>query len=162
MDWTGEQIHTTRAKLERDVQALVGEILFEYSRLESALDLCLVWVGEGHDLDCRTGIIEGLALFGKLELLAADVNCQAAKRPLKAVYAQWIGRSHTIREHRNTIVHGRLGVDFRREMFVVVVSRATSATVKSVEYSLAELERLIVETKFLTNELSALRDRFPL
>lgn len=161
LEWTGTQLREARNELRTTAEMLVGRLLFEYSRLETALDLCLAWVDEGSAFDERSKKIECLSFFQKLEFLEADVRGRGANDGAPS-YLAWIQRSHALREQRNTLVHGRVGFNVTRSIVIVVASRATSATVVSIEYSLAELEQVCGEAGILTQELSTLRSSFPL
>jgi hypothetical protein len=161
LEWTGTQLREARNDLRTTAEMLVGRLLFEYSRLETALDLCLVWVDEGSAFDERSKKIECFSFFQKLELLEADVRGLGANAG-SPFYLAWVQRGHALREQRNTLVHGRVGFDVTRSIVVVVSSRATSTTLVSNEYNLAELEQVVGEAGILTQELRTLRSSFPL
>lgn len=161
LEWTGIQLREARNELRATVETLLGQLLFEYSRLETALDLSLAWVNDGSTFDERSKKIECFSFFQKLELLEADVQNRCANDGLP-FYLAWVKRSHALREHRNTLVHGRVGFDMSRSIVVVVSSRATSETLVSNEYNLDELKNVVGEAVSLTQELSALRASFPL
>lgn len=149
---TGAQLIAAREALQQHAESLLGRLLFAYAQLESALDLCLVWIGEGKGLDERTRRIERLSFAGKLALLEADVHRLASGKSAR-VYRDWLARTHAIRERRNILVHGRLGLDVHRSSLTVVLSRATSTTFRSVDISLIDLEGLIVETARITRAI---------
>lgn len=161
LEWTGIQLREARNELRATVETLLGRLLFEYSRLETALDLCLAWVDEGNTFDECSKKIEGFSFSQKLALLEADAQRRCAKDGLP-FYLAWVKRSHALREHRNILVHGRVGFDMSRSVVVVVSSRATSETLVSNEYNLDELKNVVGEAGTLTQELSTLRSSFPL
>jgi hypothetical protein len=146
-----------RARAER----LLGQFLFAYAKLETALDLCLASVDEGRNFDERAKILEDASFFKKLELLNADACCSTPTDCTPA-YTEWVRRSHALRVERNILVHGRVGFDVIRGIVIVVSSRATSKTLVSDEYSLAELEQVVGEAERLTHELNILRSTWPL
>lgn len=158
---TGVQIAAARAQLERHAALLLGRLLFAYARLESAPDLCLVWVDDGKDLEAWTRKIERMNFGAKRGLLKARAARQACAAS-RTAYAAWLARAHVVRERRNVLAHGRLGVNVRRGSLSAVLSRATSATMQAVEFPLADLEWLVAEADCLQRELSDLRSSFPL
>lgn len=160
-NWTGTQIVAARAQLEHDAALLLGRLLFSYSNLESATDLCLVWVDDGRDLDAWTGRIERMNFAAKLGLLTSHAASQACA-DARAAYAAWLARAHLVRERRNVLAHGRLGVNVSRGTLSTVLSRATSVTLEAVEFTLVDLELLVYEADCLQRELNALRGAFPL
>jgi len=160
-EWTGIQIAAAREVLEQDVESFLGRFLFSYSQLESELDLCLVWVNGGSGLDEWTRKIERSNFAGKLALLKNHVHDRASQEGRDA-YEDWLARVHAIRERRNVLVHGRMALDVRRNILTIVISRATSASLKSVEFGLASREELVAETKSLFRDLSSLRRKYPL
>lgn len=160
-EWTGAEIATAREALERSAALSVGRFMFSYAQLESALDLCLVWIDEGKHLDRYTRTIESLSIGGKLGMLQAHVHRQPSVQA-RTAYEGWLARAHGVRERRNVLAHGRLGLDVRRSSLTAVLSRATSTTLKSVEFRLADLDLLLDETKRLIHELNTLRGAHPL
>jgi hypothetical protein len=160
-EWTGTQLAAAREDLQRNIESLLGRMLFAYAQLESALDLCLVWIDEGKDLDERTRKIERLNFAAKLTLLEADVHRKASGNSRDA-YKDWLTRGHEVRERRNILVHGRLGLDVRRSCLTAVLSLATSTTLRSVEFSLTDLHEVIAETGRLIHDLNNLRSEYPL
>jgi hypothetical protein len=160
-NWTGTQIVAARTQLEHDAALLLGRLLFSYSNLESATDLCLVWVDNGRDLDAWTRRIERMNFAAKLGLLASHAASQACA-DTRAAYAAWLARAHLVRERRNVLAHGRLAVNVSRGTLSAVLSRATSVTLEAVEFPLPELERLVEEANCLQRELGALRGTFSL
>lgn len=160
-DWTVIQTRAARAALQRDAETLLGRFLFAFARLESALDLCLVWVSEGKDLDQRTIDIEKQNFSKKLELLFADAQRSACEDSVR-LYGKWLESAQTVRKRRNILVHGRLAVDVRYDGLTVTLSRATSTAPSSVHFNLKDLQRLIAECESLMHKLSDLRISHPL
>lgn len=65
---------------------------------------------------------EGMMLNAKLEELSKYV---AAKLPAGSkqhtAYTSWIQRAHTVRQHRNDLVHGRWGIEAHKGKVVNVL-----------------------------------------
>jgi hypothetical protein len=160
LDWTGPELRQAREVLQTRAELLLGQLLFAYARLESKLDLCLVWVNEGKAYDARAKDVERISFFNKLELLKEDAR--HAPLDCSSAYMDWVKRSHALREKRNTLVHGRIGFDVIRGIVIVVSSRATSTILVSDEYSLDELEQVVNEAGRLADDLTILRSTFPL
>jgi hypothetical protein len=160
-DWTGIQVAAARVALQRDAESLLGRFLFAYAQLESALDLCLVWVAEGKDLEQRKVKIESTNFSGKLALLTADAHRSTCEGTVRA-YGDWVADAHTVRKRRNVLAHGRLGIDVRHNGLTVTVSRATSEKPSSVHFDLAGLQRLSAECERLIRTLNNLRTSHPL
>jgi hypothetical protein len=160
-DWTGIELSAARAVLQRDAESLLGRLLFAYSQLETALDLCLVWVGEGKHLEQRTVKIESLNFSEKLKLLASDAHSSTSEGNVEA-YSDWLAAAHTVRRRRNVLAHGRLAIDVRHNGLTVTLSRATSETQSSVHFGVRDLHRLIVEIELLIRTLGELRTLRPL
>lgn len=158
MDWTGPELRQAREVLQARAELLLGQLLFAYARLETKLDLFLVWVNEGKAYDARAKDVERISFFNKLELLKEDACHEASA--CSAAYMDWIKRSHALREKRNTLVHGRIGFDVIRGIVIVVSSKATSTILVSDEYSLDDLQQVVREAGRLGDELSILRSTF--
>ena len=158
---TGIQIAAARMNLQHNAELHLGRFLFSFAHLESALDLCIVWVDQGREYEKLTRKIERLNFAGKLDLLQAQVD-RATSIETRSVYGDWLQRVHTVREQRNALVHGRLGLDVMRRRVTVVLSRAPSTDFESVEFSLPDLEVLIGETRILRDHLCDLRTQHPL
>lgn len=105
------------------------------------MDLCLVWIDDGMALEQLTRKIERLNFAGKLAQLGEHLHRKESKGSRDA-YEDWLVRVHKVRERRNVLVHGRLGVDVRRGTLTVMISRATSPSLESVEFDLAQRDEL--------------------
>lgn len=162
MDWTGTQLLAAREALRNRAESLLGRFLFEFANLETGLDLCLVWVDQGRQLEERTRKLEDDSNFHrKLVMLDTDLRNAPSEKGKKA-YQAWILRAHDIRLLRNVLVHGRLGLDVRDGSLTIVTSRATSDITRSRTLSLSEVEEHIAEIKRLVHDLNALRSAYPL
>lgn len=162
MDWTGTQLAAAREALRNQGELLLGRFLFEFANLETGVDLCLVWVDQGRQLEERTRKLEdGSNFHRKLVMLETDLR-NARSEETRQAYTAWLLRAHDIRLLRNALVHGRLGLDIRDGSLTIVTSRATSTITRSRSLSLGEVEERIAEIRRLVHELNALRSAFPL
>jgi hypothetical protein len=138
-------------------------MLFEFSRLDVNLGLCLVWVDGGANLKRLTKTVDGQNLNTKLDELSRQV---VAKCPLgserRNEYESWIQRAHAVRQQRNQLVHGRWGVEAHKNKLVNVVGLPTSEAQQATEYSIEELAAINEELRLLARELSRIRKHYPL
>lgn len=160
---TGAELSTRRENLENDAALQLGYIIFEFSRLDMNLGLCLVWVDGGAKLHSRTKSVEQLNLKGKLDELEMHVRAKlpnGTKR--RKAYEAWVQRTHAIRQQRNNLIHGRWGVEAHINKVVNVVGLPTSNDQLVIRYDICELVAINDELKALQLELSRLRDHWPL
>lgn len=50
-NWTGIELKEERGRLERETATILGYMLFEYSRLDTALGLYLAWSADGQPME---------------------------------------------------------------------------------------------------------------
>ena len=160
---TAGELWARRDALENDAASLLGHMLFEFSRLDVNIGLCLVWVDGGAQIESQTKSVEALNLKAKLDELATHV---AAKLPAgskrRRAYENWIERANSARQHRNNLVHGRWGVEAHKIKVVNVIGLPTSSAQESIEYSISELADVVQELRNLQCELVRLREHWPL
>lgn len=160
---TGAELQARRETLERDAAMTLGHMLFEFSRLDMNLGLCLVWVDGGASIEHMTKEAEAMTLNAKLDKLAKNV---AAKLPAGSkwhtAYTAWIQRAHTVRQHRNALVHGRWGIEAHKGKVVNVLGLPTGQSQQVTEYTIEELASVNEQLRDLQAELSKLRSQWPL
>jgi hypothetical protein len=162
-EWTGIELREASDTLESGAATLLGRMLFEFSRLDMALGLCLVWADNAQAVDKLTLKVakESFALkVNRLEKLV--MKGEADGSPKRTGYVEWIADIKEIRTKRNDLVHGRWGIDPVRDKVINVVGLPTSPDQQSTEYSLADLEGTLTEMKRLQERLSELLKRWPL
>jgi hypothetical protein len=161
-DVTAGELWALREALEKDAASLLGHMLFELSRLDLNLGLCLAWMDGGANLTSRSKMIEGMNLKSRLDDLRKHVD---AKLPLESephrAYVQWIERVDSIRQVRNNFVHGRWGVEPHKNKVVNITGLPTGEQ-KSVEYAIDELAAINDDLCDLQRELSRLRKNLEL
>ncbi|WP_167450361.1 hypothetical protein [Paraburkholderia terrae] len=114
--------------LENDAASLLGRMLFEFSRLDVNLGLCLVWAGDSTRQEHLTRSIENCNFKAKLGQLSKHINDKFSQHSERRdAYANWIQRADVIRQQRNALVHGRWGIQaltgLNKMTFSVVSSR---------------------------------------
>jgi hypothetical protein len=160
---TAGELWARRDSLESEAASILGHMLFEFSRLDVNLGLCLVWVDGGARIESQTKAVEALNLKAKLDELAKHVSEKlpsGSKR--RRAYETWIARTNSLRQQRNNLVHGRWGVEAHKNKVVNVIGLPTSDTQEAIEYTLEELAEVNKELRALLLELSRLRDHWPL
>lgn len=162
-EWTGIELREMGDALERGAADLLGRMLFEFSRLEMALGLCLVWADNGQAVDELTLRVEeeSFALrVSRLEKLVMKGSADCSQ--MRTDYVVWIAGANEIRKKRNDLVHGRWGTDPVRGKVFNVAGLPTSPAQQSTEYSLGDLEGVLTEMKRLQKQLAKLCKRWPL
>jgi hypothetical protein len=160
---TGYQMEERRKRLEEEASRLLGQMLFEFGRLDMQVNLCAVWVDEGNRLDELTARVEGMTFGEKLEFLETTVEASFPKhsKPYNA-YTAWLKRTHRARRQRNELAHGRWGIEAKDNLIVNVHGLPTSANQRSRGYTIVELEGILTELQRLQTELNNLRKQHPL
>lgn len=160
---TAGELWARRDALENEAALLLGHMLFEFSRFDVNLGLCLVWVDGGARIESQTKSVEVLNLKDKLDELAKHVATKllfGSKQ--RRAYESWIERANSVRQQRNHLVHGRWGVGAHKNKVVNVIGLPTSSTQRSVEYTIEELAEVTQTLRVLQLELARLREQWPL
>ena len=149
--------------IEEDAAKAIGLILFEFTRLDMNLGLCIVWSNQGKNLEkltskyneksfsCRLKFIEKLA-FEKYALGSDGLN----------KYINWIKNTNDVREIRNQLVHGRYGFIPREGCVANVVGLPTSQDQSETRYTIKQLNNIVKRIKKLSERLQKLRDECPI
>ncbi len=150
-------------ELEEAASSILGRMLFDFSRLEVALGLFLVWTGEGRKLDALTSELADYTFHKKLEFLKGLVG-ERLKKGTDAYsgYSQWLALAHSVRITRNQLVHGRWGVDATRQQIINVRGLPTSPDQKEVFYSLQALQEVLSIIRDLPKKLQKLGKQWPI
>lgn len=160
---TAGELWALREAMEAAAASLLGHMLFEFSRIDVNLSLCLVWVDNGANLESLTPKVAELSFHRKLEELAKHVQLKfPASSKRRVAYDLWIERMHMARAERNRLVHGRWGIEAHRNKVVNVVGLPTGGAQQEVEYSIDELAAVNEELRSLELELRRLRTHWPL
>ena len=160
---TGDEASVAVAALEQAVATVLGQMLFEFARLDMALGLCLAWSDHGRQIDARTSLISNYGFHKRLDYLRTLVfEAFPAESKKHTEYCEWCTRAHKVRLVRNKLVHGRWGIDPYRQHAINIVGLPTSSDQAETRYSIEELEATLAEMKFLGAWLSALRRQSPL
>lgn len=161
-EWTGIEVERARQALEQAAAMVMGRMLFEFSRLDMALGLCLVWSNEGAQLEKLTKLIDNYSFNDKVDALKEHAK---AKYPdgheARPEYASWVQDAHEVRMQRNELVHGRWGIDHMNNQVVNVLGLPTSPDQSSRGYSIDELKAALERMVRSQVRLAELRKRWP-
>ena len=161
-DWTGIEIEQAHKDLEQASALVLGQMLFEFSRLDIALGLCLAWSGQGQQLEHLSSEVENFTFHKKLDRLNKLVDAKfSTKQGVQAQYAQWLKDADTTRQIRNELVHGRWGIEPIKGQMINVIGLPTSPNQRSKDYTIEQLKRQLEEIVTLTQRLNKLREKWP-
>lgn len=153
----------TRSELESEAARHLGQMLFEFSRLDVNLGLCLAWVDGGANLDTLSIKVGGYNFHRKLQELTSQVQLKLHDGSKgRQAYEAWLARADAARQHRNDLVHGRWGVDITTSTAVNVIGLPTSADQQERRYTLGELADVNKMLQQLLSDLTVLRNTYPL
>ncbi len=159
---TGVEIEMERDRLEREAAAILGYMLFEYSRLDMELGLLLVWSGDGRKCEFLTKKLGGYSIYRRLQCLGDLVEMRYADIPEAfELYSSWLADAHNTRVLRNQLIHGRWGIEPTKRKVVNVMGLPTSQEQKSTPFSLEELQCALESIKELRTRLHELRKLWP-
>lgn len=162
-DTTAGELWARREALEQEAATMLGHMLFEFSRLDVSLGLCLVWVDSGAKLQSLSETVADLNLNAKLLELSKHVHAKLPNGSKRhKAYVAWLERAHKVRQQRNELVHGRWGIEAHKNKVVNVIGLPTSESQRTVEYTIGELAAINQELRLLQHELSRLREHWPL
>jgi hypothetical protein len=148
--------------IEEDAAKALGLILFEFTRFDMNLGLCVVWTDEGQNLkeltskyneksfSCRLKFIEKLA-HKKYASGSDELN----------KYISWIKNTNDVREIRNQLFHGRYGFIPHEGCVANVVGLPTSPDQSVTKYTINQLNSIVKRIKKLSARLNELRDECP-
>ncbi|TSA09906.1 MAG: hypothetical protein D4R79_12630 [Comamonadaceae bacterium] len=160
---TAGELFAKNDALENEAASLLGHMIFEFSRLDMNLGLCLVWVDSGARVESLTKTVETQNLKIKLDELTKHVIAKlrlGSKQ--RSAYENWIERVNSVRQQRNNLVHGRWGVEAHKNKVINVIGLPTSSAQQVIEYTLDELAEVNEELRDLQRELGRLREHWPL
>ena len=160
-DWTGAEMEVARRGLERASAEILGRMLFEFSRLDVALGLCLIWSGDGRQVEKLTKTVGEYSFHQKLEFLKELADGKFARdAEARSLYSRWLRDAHKTREMRNELIHGRWGTDPIKQQVVNVVGLPTSVDQREIRYTISDLERALLAMNELHLRLQTLRKQW--
>lgn len=161
-NWTGIEIREERLRLERETATILGYMLFEYSRLDTALGLYLAWSNDGQTLEELTKKLNDYNFYERLKFLQKAVDDKFSESAeIVESYANWVADAHRIRSIRNQLFHGRWGFNPMLQQAVNVVGLPTSPEQLETPYSIEDLQRELGTLRDLSKRLERLRNSWP-
>jgi hypothetical protein len=151
-----------RQQLAQSAATLLGQVIFEFSRLELDLGLFVVWTNNGRDLESLTQRFNESTFHEKLRFLERTVSELAPASAARDAYNAWIQAADAARMLRNGLVHGRWGFDLATGDVINVVGLPTSIDQRATRFELKDLESGVRELIALRERLDDLRTRWPL
>jgi hypothetical protein len=156
----------TRQDLEDAAASNLGHILFELSRLELNLGLCIAWFDGGADIEGQSKKYNSKWLGEKFEAMRKQLDMKRSSEGLEAnaitAWQQWLDRADQIRGTRNSLVHGRWGTNPENLTVTNVVGLPSSGLQQERHYTLEQLGQIRREIQDVTADLHKLREKWPL
>lgn len=160
---TAQEMFKARELLEEAGATLLGKILFEFTRLDMCLGLCLVWVDSGHRLDALTKNVQDETFHQRLKRLKESVSARLTEGSGGySAYSNWIQNADNARAKRNDLFHGRWAVDAMGAKLINILGLPTSNNSVETKYGLSDLQNFIEELKLLQTDLNKYGKIWPL
>ena len=152
------------AELELAAGAVIGKIVFAFSRFEFNLGLCLRNAVGGGDVDAVNPLIERLSFKHKLDAMLEVVEHKfASNAECVAEFKQWHRSIDVLRAKRNSFVHGRWGVlGHAQQVINVAPGLPNSIPQREARFTVSELEKEFSEVERVVGEFHKLRERWRL
>lgn len=155
-----------RRNLEDAAASNLGHILFELSRLELNLGLCIAWFNDGADIEGQSKKYNTKGLGEKLEAVRKQLELKRSSEVLNAnaidAWQRWLERADQVRDLRNNFVHGRWGTNPEIITVTNVVGLPSSGLQQERQYTLDQLAQIRGEIRDVAVELHKLREKWPL
>ena len=152
--------------LEDAAASNLGHILFELSRLELNLGLCIAWFDDGIDVEGQSKKYNSKGLGDKLKAVRKQLEIKRRNEGLEAnaitAWKRWLDRVDQIRDTRNNFVHGRWGTNSATITVTNVVGLPSSGLQQERQYTLDQLSQIRGEIRDVVAELHKLREKWPL
>ena len=149
--------------IEEDAAKAIGLILFEFTRLDMNLGLCLVWTNGGQNLEQLTSKYNEKSFSCRLKFIE-KLACKKYNPSSKELnkYLNWIKNANEVRKLRNKLVHGRYGFIPHQGCIANVVGLPTSSEQSETRYTVKQLNNILKRIKKMSVKLSELRDECPI
>jgi hypothetical protein len=152
--------------LEDAAASNLGHIIFELSRLELNLGLCIAWFDDGADLEEQSKKYNTKGLGEKFEAVRKQLEMKRIDERLEAnaitAWQRWLDRADQIRVIRNNFLHGRWATNTQTITVTNVVGLPSSGLQQERQYTLDQLSQIRREIQNAAAELHMLRGKWPL
>lgn len=160
---TAGELWKRREELEKAAALVLGQILFEFGRLDMGAGMCISHLEQSTSVDVLTKRAMGMSFDKRLRFLKKwiDRALVEGSREHRA-YTRWIARADAARVARNELVHARWWFDGELEHAVQVTGLPNSPDQGERRYTLRELQGIHWEVIRLYRWLWNLREKWPL
>ena len=160
---TGAEMFARRDATETEVATLIGQLVFSYSRLVSALHYCVAWHNDGANLDAYGKSAEGYSSADLINKIASQAQTHFGSGSLAfKKYASWAKRAHSAREFRNVVMHSRWGIEPYGRHAIAVSTPPFAEPQRERIVTSSKLQAACETCTALATELGELRGKFPL
>jgi hypothetical protein len=148
--------------LEESAAAVVGKIVFAFSRFELNLGLCLRCAVEGSNLDLLNPLVDRLSFKSKLDALLEIIELSHGDNPeCVSDFRQWHRSIDAIRVKRNSFVHGRWGFNQQTSEVINVAPGMPGPELnREMRFSLDDLNTELKEIERVVRTFDLLRSRW--
>lgn len=147
---------------ESAAHALVGRLLFTYSRLDVNLAL---YVANRYSTSARDDSIlklEKLSFKEKLDwVLPAVAREYPANEACEAEWSEWFQAANEVRTVRNRLVHGRWGISEHHQRVSNISGLPGSPNQDEIQYTLTELQAEVQRAVDLSSRFYSLSKNWP-
>lgn len=159
---SSESVTPRVATLDDSASAVVGKIVFAFSRFEFNLGLCLRYVASAGDATLLNPLVDRLSFKSKLDALIEVIELRFSSNPeCVAAFRSWHKKMDCLRSRRNSFVHGRWSVNERLgEVVNVSPGMPTTESKPESRYSLADLQLQLTEIEEAISLFSQLRTQW--
>jgi hypothetical protein len=150
------------AELQLAASTLVGQLVFEFSRIDMELGCSLHTVVNPRDIDALNVLIDRLSFKSKLDALNEVVaRIFEGKEEFLAEFKHCYRSIDAIRSRRNSFIHGRWGAIANTQQVVHVESGMPGGVPqREWRFTIAELKAELASVSKVLNEFRALRAKW--
>ena len=160
---TGAEMFARRDATEQAVASVIGQLVFAYAKLNSALHYCVAWHNDGADLDSYGNQAESLSVAELINRIEAQAKYRyGSDSAAYKQYKSWTKKAHATRDLRNLIMHSRWGIETYGRHAIAISTPPFVEPQKERIVSTVELMTARDICINLANDLGALRQQFPL
>jgi hypothetical protein len=148
--------------MESAAHALVGRLVFAFSRLDANLALLAAGKNGTNSRAASIAKLEDTSFKDKLTSVMPAIRREYLGNPqCLAEWEAWLASADELRTLRNDLVHGRWGVNEMRRTVQNVVGVPGSPNQRETNYTLEELQAKVGVADLVAREFGRLRKRWP-
>ncbi len=148
--------------LETVAAEIIGRTIFEFSSLETNVNLCLQWAVNAKDFHTVNPLVERLSFKSKTDALVEIVEIKfPSYSDCVNDFKSWHKKVDKFRSKRNSFIHGRWGYGYlKNEIFNVSSGMIGPKPNKEQRYSVESLAEELNVMKEISKELCAIRQKW--